>query len=365
MPSKKMIGWATGIVLILGAGGFALAKYNTNSMAHVMYQRVFHHGKTSDQKQSAVKNISTTQKSKSDNSKTTGAIKDLLKNKNYSGAYLVVEDGKAKGTQYLGEHKNQLQGKYFQMADLENMVTAAAICKLVDQGKLSFATPVSKYYESLDLSDNVTVADLLNMTSGLQNDQIPNNQLTNVLNWNLNHVSLGTSGSYDYQEVNYVLLEGIISQVADQSYQDYIEQNILQPNNLDEVKFTSGVNDDQLATPYNGNQKVDSTTLAKAMNEQMGKNQLMATPAGMFKLTKTLIKDYGNDQHFVTTNSQNFTGQLITSDDYYYGSGGIKGYRTSIALSKDGQKGIILMSNDSNGKDNLTDLVKEAYQALN
>ena len=84
----------------------------------------------------------------------------------------------------------------------------------------------------------------------------------------------------------------------------------------------------------------------------------MITPEAMLKLTQLLIKDYGNNPNFISSQP---TGRLIKSGDMYYVSGGIVGYRTSIAISQDVKKGIVLISNDSNGKDNLTPLVKNLY----
>lgn len=365
MPSKKTVGWVVGTILVLGGGGYALAKYNTNSMAHVMYQRITHtadHSIQSAKSQQTHSDKQTTSTSSS-TEVDTGAVRKLLTEKKFDGAYLVLEDGKMSKTKYVGSNQDQLKDKYFQIADLENAVTAAAVLKLVDQGKLKLSTPVSHYYDSLDVSSDVTVGDLLKMTSGLSNSSIPNNQLSNVLEWNVNHTNSDNSDNYDYQETNYVLLEGIISQVTNGSYQDYINQAILKPNHLNQVKFVPSINDNRLATPYNGKEEVDNPTLAKAMNEQMGKNQLMATPAGMMKLTQVLVKDYGDNKNF--TASRNFTGQLMKDESKYYGSGGLVGYRTSVAISKDGKKGIVLMSNHSNGKDNMTGLVKESYDKLN
>ena len=132
--------------------------------------------------------------------------------------------------------------------------------KLVDSGKLSLSTPVSKFYnESLEVNKNVTVKSLLNMTSGITNNDVPNDQLQagdNILQWNLNHANAGTASTYNYQEINYVLLEGIISQVSGTSYQSYINNNFLKPNNLNNIKFVSKVSDPELATPFNGNQKM-------------------------------------------------------------------------------------------------------------
>ena len=183
----------------------------------------------------------------------------------------------------------------------------------------------------------------------------------NVLNWNLNHVELGATGQYNYQEVNYVLLEGIISQVTNQSYQDYITNTFLKPSKLGETKFASQVDGSKMAAPYSNGQLVDNSTLAKAMNGQMGQNQLVATPKDLLKLTQFLVKKYGNNPNFI---GKQPSGRLIRDGDMYYVSGKIVGYRTAIAISKDGKQGIVLMSNDSNGKNDLTSLVKKAYADL-
>ena len=163
-----------------------------------------------------------------------------------------------------------MNGKFYLATDTQNMLTAAAILHLVDQGKLKLSTPISQYYSSLATSNKVTVQSLLNMTSGLSNDSVPSSQLANVLNWNINHAEAGSVGQYNYQEINYVLLEGIISQVTNQSYQDYITNTFLKPNGLNEVKFASQVDSGKMAAPYNNGQSVSNATVTKAMNSQMG-----------------------------------------------------------------------------------------------
>lgn len=359
--SKKMSGWIIGTVVFLGVGGCVLARYNTNSMAHVFYQQIVHSKTDSLPKKKNKSSLKTKVEKDQTSSFKKGDISQLLKDKSYVGSYATVANGKISRTHYVGKGAKQNHNKYYLATDTENMLTAAAVLQLVDQGKLKLSTPINKYYDSLSTSDKVTVQTLLDMTSGLSNDSIPNNQLMNVLNWNLNHVELGTTGQYNYQEVNYVLLEGIISQVTNQSYQDYITNTFLKPSKLDETKFASQVDGSKMAVPYSNGQLVDNSTLAKAMNGQMGQNQLVATPKDLLKLTQFLVKKYGNNPNFI---GKQPSGRLIRDGDMYYVSGKIVGYRTAIAISKDGKQGIVLMSNDSNGKNDLTSLVKKAYADL-
>lgn len=354
--TKKAIGWAAGLIVALGAGGYVLARYNTNSMAHVIYQKVAHTNSVDTDFLRPKKGPA-----KVDTDASLKSIRKDLMDENYTGAYVIARNGKVSQTYFTGKNAGQMDGKFYLATDTENMLTAAAILHLVDQGKLKLSTPINEYYSSLSTPDRVTVRSLLNMTSGLSNNSVPSDQLSNVLNWNIDHAEAGSTGQYDYQEVNYVLLEGIISQVTNQSYRSYITDTFLKPNGLTGVKFVSQIDNDKLATPYNNGHAVSDSTVTKAMNSQMGRNQLVATPKAMLRLTQFLIKNYGNNPNF--TGSQP-TGRLIKKGTMYYASGKVTGYRTAVAVSQDGKTGVVLMSNDSNGKDGLTALVKKLFNNL-
>lgn len=357
MSTTKKIGLTLGAVIILGIGGYVLAKYDTDSYAHVLYEKTVKKspkGKsqsyqaTSHSVESAIKVDNQADAKKS----ALSGIEKKLQRQGFAGAYAVIQNGKVSGSKTIG--KGIENDKLYQVADLENTLTAAAIMKLVDDGKLSLSTPVNRYYnDSLEINKNVTVRSLLNMTSGITNNDIPNNQLQsgdNILQWNLNHANVGTAGTYNYQEINYVLLEGIISQVSGTSYQNYINNNFLKPNELNDIRFVNKVNDPELATPFNNGQKMTRGELAKAMNSQMGMNQIMASPSDYLKLMQILVKSYGDKQGFTTANVQNITGQLVASADNFSGAAGIQGYKTAVKITKDGNSGIILMSNNSNGQ---------------
>ena len=119
-------------------------------------------------------------KSEKDKAKTQNSnlndIQKILVNKKYDGGYAVAENGNISQVKYWGSHVKQMNGKYFLVTDTQNMLTAAAILRLVDQKKLRLTTPVNQYYDSLSLSNKVTVQSLLDMTSGISNDSVPNNQ---------------------------------------------------------------------------------------------------------------------------------------------------------------------------------------------
>lgn len=373
MSTTKKIGLTLGAMIILGIGGYVLAKYDTDSYAHVLYEKTAKKSSKGNRQSYQATNQSVESAVKVDNQadakkSALSEIEKKLQKQGFTGVYAVIQDGKVSGSKTIG--KGIENDKLYQVADLENTLTAAAIMKLVDDGKLSLSTPVNRFYnDSLEVNKNVTVKSLLNMTSGIANNDIPNNQLQsgdNILQWNLNHANTGTSGTYNYEDINYVLLEGIISQVSGTTYQNYINNNFLKPNNLSDIKFINKVNDPELATPFNNGQKMTSGELAKAMNSQMGMNQIMASPSDYLKLMQILVKSYGDKQGFIAADAQNMTGQLVSSADSFSGAAGIQGYKTAIEIAKDGDSGIVLMSNNSNGKVNdsnsLLETVKKVYK---
>lgn len=361
--AKKVVGWIAGVVLVLGAGG-VLARYNTHSMAHVIYQRVTHHSTDSTQSSRNFVKVQTdsSQNVKSDQSATTkDNIRGLLTGKNYTGAYVIANNGKLSQTKYIGKDANQGSSKFYVVPDPENMLTAAAVLNLANQGKLQLSNPVNQYYHSITTSKKMTIRDLLDMTSGLSVNAVPSNQLADMLNWNINNAQAGVIGQYNYQAINYVLLEGIISKVTKQSYQEYINNTFLKPNGLSNIKFASQVDSNQLVTALNGSQPVTTAAVSREINGQMGQNQLVSSPSDFLKLTQVLVKDYGNSPDF--TGNQP-TGRLMKDGNMFYISGSMPGYKLAVAISNDGQKGILLMNNNSNGKDDLTAVVKEAYHSL-
>lgn len=377
MSIAKKIGLTAGAVLILSIGGYVLAKYDTGSYAHLLYEKTakgFAENDTDTSVHQVTVNGSVKSTAKTDNKTKSkksnfSEIEKTLREQNFTGAYAVIKDGQVSDSMTLG--KEVENGKLYQVADLENVLTAAAIMKLIDSGKISLSTPVSKFYnDALELNKNVTIKSLLNMTSGITNNDIPNNQLQpgdSILQWNLKHANVRMSGTYNYQDINYVLLEGIISQVSGTSYQNYINNNFLKPNNLSDIKFVSKIDDPELATPFSDGQKMTGEALAKVMNSQMGMNQIIASPSDYLKLVQILIRSNGDKQGFTAANAQNMTGQLVSSTDGFSGAAGIQGYKTAVKISKDGNSGIILMNNNSNGQVNdsngLLEIVRKAYKA--
>ena len=73
------------------------------------------------------------------------------------------------GTTQLGTTNPPDADTYFRIASNTKTMTAAVIVQLAQEGKLKFSDPVSKYVAGVPNGDNITIAELLDMRSGLYN----------------------------------------------------------------------------------------------------------------------------------------------------------------------------------------------------
>ena len=73
------------------------------------------------------------------------------------------------GTTELGTTNPPRADTHFRAASNTKTMTAAAIVQMVQEGKLSFDDPISKYVEGVPDGDKITISQLLKMRSGLFN----------------------------------------------------------------------------------------------------------------------------------------------------------------------------------------------------
>src|SRR4029453_10328622 len=73
------------------------------------------------------------------------------------------------GTTTLGATLPPRGDTHFRIASNTKTMTAAVIVQLAQEGRLDLSDPVSKYVSGVPGGDRITIADLLNMRSGLYN----------------------------------------------------------------------------------------------------------------------------------------------------------------------------------------------------
>ncbi len=99
-------------------------------------------------------------------------VQSYVATNNFSGQILVRRGSKVIYERSFGEadrehHRPITSNTRFHLASMSMQLTAAAVMRLVDQGKLSLDTKVSEIVPSIRGGDRITVRNLLEMRSGL------------------------------------------------------------------------------------------------------------------------------------------------------------------------------------------------------
>ena len=139
----------------------------------------------------------------------------------------------------------------FRIGSLTKQFTAAAIMKLVEQGKLALDDPLSKYVPEFDTGGRtVTIRQLLNHTSGIPNyTQQPGYPLkfAPLLLSDSEVLQLVAGKPFDfepgkswrYSNTNYYLLSMIVARLGGRPYGDVLQAEFFGPLGLTHTRFGS------------------------------------------------------------------------------------------------------------------------------
>lgn len=140
---------------------------------------------------------------------------------------------------------------------ITKIVTAIAILQLQEQGKLQLDDPVLKYLPFFEVkypsetSKTLTIRNLLNHSSGIpdagfkimswiHHEGEPHlNQTSMVKNVfpDFSDLAFEPGANTAYTNIGYMILGAIIEKIANQTYEDYIRQNILEPLGMKYTDF--------------------------------------------------------------------------------------------------------------------------------
>jgi D-alanyl-D-alanine carboxypeptidase len=135
----------------------------------------------------------------------------------------------------------------FNIASAGKMFTAVGIGLLVDRRVIEFGAPISRYLNDLKPDvGSITVAELLNHTSGLGNYFDPKNSAvieaahtaTDLLSLALVEPLVFTPGSKRaYSNSGFVVLGAIIEKISGLSYAQFVQKEILDPLHMTHTRF--------------------------------------------------------------------------------------------------------------------------------
>ncbi len=155
------------------------------------------------------------------------------------------------GTKAIGADEPITLDDYLRIGSNTKTMTATVILQLVQEGKLSLDDPMSKYVEGFPNGDQITIAQLAEMRSGLYayTSDLGYNQTLDddpTKAWTPDELlatarpqpALFPPGQqFDYSNTNYVLLGVIIEQLTGKSVAENFEERIFEPLGLDDTSF--------------------------------------------------------------------------------------------------------------------------------
>ena len=290
-------------------------------------------------------------------------VAKLLNKDRFIGTALIIKNGKpifkkSYGYADFATHRLNKPDDVYQLASVQKSITGVLIMQEIDAGKMSFDDHISKYYPSIPKGNQITIRQMLDMTSGISCDTLPHKMMSTqgFINYYLHHLKVSNIGTWNYQPVNYNLLTGILERLTGQSYQSLVRERIIEPLHLHATGFvfnwhklpnyTQGYALASLKYPYQ--RPIYEPNYAKAC--QLGTGNMYSSANDLYLLEKDIIAGKIISQtNLAKLRDAHFDGQYVggiyTYHDHYMSHGLIAGFEATIVISRDGQDAVVLLSN--------------------
>jgi CubicO group peptidase (beta-lactamase class C family) len=179
------------------------------------------------------------------------------------------------GTTKLGTTSPPAADTYFRIASNTKTMTAAVIVQLAQEGKLSFSDPVSKYVAGVPNGDHITIAELLEMRSGLYN-YLESPKIATTADHDTSKVwtpaellaiafahrpNFAPGADYEYSNTNYILLGLIIEKIEGETLAEAMRVRLFEPLGLRHTSLPPN-NVSVLPTPYSHGYMYGSASVA-------------------------------------------------------------------------------------------------------
>lgn len=187
-------------------------------------------------------------------------IEQALKEEGLTGAVWSVVDSDGKIASDTVGIKNLETNEFLKATDkvhigsVTKTILAVGILRLVSENKIDLDAPVNKYLPEIDFQNEwnetnpVTVRHLLDHTSGLEDMRLwqmftaeaaPNSALAAAFPRNQKLLKIRTQPGtvFSYSNMGYTLLGMIIEKVANEPYENYLDENFLKPLGMRDSTF--------------------------------------------------------------------------------------------------------------------------------
>jgi D-alanyl-D-alanine carboxypeptidase len=250
----------------------------------------------------------------------------------------------------------------YRIGSISKMFTAVMIFQLIDEGKLSFKTPLASYFPQLPNAQKITIGEMLNHRSGLHNFT-QDSLYTTYMTTHKSEVEMMAifakqksdfepNTKAEYSNTNFVLLGYIIEKLTGKSYAEELKKRITSK---------IGLTDTYCGTKANPSKNEASSYSYTGQWTQMpetdisitgGAGAIISTPTDLVKFINALFTGKLISQADLTlmkTMKDNYGMAMISipfDDKKGFGhTGGIDGFLSLLTYFPEGKLAIAYISN--------------------
>jgi CubicO group peptidase (beta-lactamase class C family) len=218
---------------------------------------------------------------------------------------LVSRDGNVLVEESIGladlENQIPITGKTkFRIGSVTKQFTAAAVLKLVEDGKLRLEDTLDRFLPDFARGDEVTIHHLLSHTSGIPSFTDDPNFFATVTEPTTEEELIATfagkefssapGSQFHYNNSGYFLLGHIVRKVTDKSIGDYWKENFFGPLDMNDTGFHQpGLNIDQEAKGYSFDGDKAVAALDWNMSRAGGAGAIYSTIGDLFKWNEAVF----------------------------------------------------------------------------
>lgn len=297
----------------------------------------------------------------------------------FNGAILIAKNGTIVYEKYVGLKQPRVKDADsidaetpFQIASTGKTMTAAAVLKLAEDGKLNLNDSINKWFPGFPYP-GITVKMLLNHRSGLPNylyymekgdwdrKKLASNQdvLNTLMQWKPGR-AYAPDRRFNYSNTNYVLLALIVEKASGLSFPDYMKRNIFEPLGMNHTFVHTLKDTAQVLMSYQPNNALWTLDFSDG---PYGDKNIYSTPRDLLKwdqsfythqiLSKEMIDSaftpYSNERPGVHNYGLGWRMLNLPNDkNVYYHNGHWHGFNSAFARLVDENATIIIISNKYN-----------------
>lgn len=222
----------------------------------------------------------------------------------YTGSFLVAKNGQILYENYNGfaNRKNNDpidENTPMHVASVGKVVTAIAVLRLVDQGKINLDQPVDEIIDGFPYH-TITVRTLLSHRSGLKyygyydgiwdfRKTVTNQDVIDIINQEKVPLEFTPNKKFKYSNTNYVLLASIVEKVTQKSFKEAVKDIIFDPLQMTHSFVFDDVSKKDLVTQsYKANKMLMHWDY---MDGTYGDKNIYTTPRDFLKLDTAIYSD--------------------------------------------------------------------------